>query len=98
MSLISAEAVQRMKLKRHKYSLTVNGIGNVQRSYNSGRIQLRFRSNAGKMLDVQAFILPNLTQHLLNKSFKTTNRLHMKTLELADPYFNERKPIDDSWS
>ena len=26
MSLISEEAVQRMKLKRHKHSLTVNGI------------------------------------------------------------------------
>ena len=94
MSLISEEAVQRMKLKRHKHSLTVNGIGNVQRTYNSGKVRLRLSSNAGKMLEVQAFILPNLTQHLPNKSFKTTNWLHMKTVELADPYFNERKPID----
>ena len=57
MSLLSEEAVQRMKLKPHKHSLTVNGIGNVQRTYNSGRVQLRLRSNAGKMLEVQALSL-----------------------------------------
>ena len=70
MSLISEEAVQRMKLKRCKQSLTVNGIGNVHRTYNSGQVQLRLKSKSGRLLEVQAFILPNLTQHLPNKSFK----------------------------
>ena len=94
MSLISAEAVQRMKLKRQKQSLTVNGIGNVHRTYNSGKVQLKLKSKTGKPSEVQAFILPNLTQHLPNWSFKTTGWLQMKTVELADPHFNERKPID----
>ena len=94
MSLISEEAVQRMKLKRQKQSLTVNGIGNVHGTYNSGKVQLKMKSKTGKPLEVQAFILPNLTQHLPNRSFKTTGWLQMRTVELADPHFNERKPID----
>ena len=60
MCLISEEAVQRMKLKRQKPSLTVNGIGNVHRTYNSGKVQLKRESKTGKPLEVQAFILPNL--------------------------------------
>ena len=94
MSLMSEEAVRRMKLKRFKPSLAFNGIRNVHRTYNSGQVQLRLKSNSGRLLEVQSFLLPNLTQHLPNKSAKTTSWLHKKTVDLADPLFNERKPID----
>ena len=95
LSLISEAAVQRMQLKRQKQSLTVNGIGNVSKTYNSGSVTLRLKPKSGpKVIIVNAFILPNLTQLLPNRSFDTSKMFHMKSIELADPNFNISSPIE----
>ena len=84
LSLISETDVKRMQLKRQKKSLTVNGFGNVSKTYNSGSVTLRLEPKFGpKVITVNAFILPNLTQLLSNRSFDTSKLFHMKAIELA---------------
>ena len=95
LSLISETAVQRMQLKRQKQSLTVNGIGKVSKTYNSGSVTLRLKPKFGpKVITVNAFILPNSTQLLPNRSFDTSILFHMKAIELADPNSNVSNPIE----
>ena len=94
-NLISEEAAQRMGLKREKRSLTVNVVGNISKTHNSGLVQLHLKSkNYGKSISIQAFVLPKLTQNVPSKTFLTDGLLHMKTVELADPTFNNTGSID----
>ena len=95
LSLITESAVQKMQLKRRRQSLTVNGIGNVAKTYNSGSVHLRLKPKSGsKVIEVRAFILPSLTQLLPSRSFDKSAQSHMRTVNLADPEFNVSSAID----
>ena len=64
-SLISESAVQRMKLKRQKLTLNINGIRNVFKTYRSGSNGLPLKPASGhSVITVNAYVLPNLTQVL----------------------------------
>ena len=55
LSLITESAVQMMQLKRRRQSLTVNDIGNVAKTYNSGSVVLRPKPKSGpKILEVRS--------------------------------------------
>ena len=95
LSLISETVVQRMQLKRQKQFLTVNGIGNISQTYNSGSVTLRLKPKYGpRVITVNAFILPNLNALLPNRSFDTSKLFHMIAVELADPNCNVSSPIE----
>ena len=95
LSLITESAVQKMQLKRRRQSLTVNGIGNVAKTYNSGSVLLRLKPKSGsKVIEVRAFILPSLTQLLPSRSFHKSAQSHIRTVNLADPEFNVSSAID----
>ena len=84
-----------MHIKRQKRSLTVNGIGNVSRTYKSGSVSLCLKPKNGmKVIKVHAIILPSLTQRLPNCSFDVESQFHMRTVELADPSFNVSSAIE----
>ena len=73
-SLISEFAVQRMNLKRHKQTLTINGIGNVFKTYRSGSVSLRLKPSSGhSVITVNAYVLPSLTQYYLNANSASPN-------------------------
>ena len=91
-SLISESAVQRMNLKRHKQTLTINGIGNVSKTYRSGSVSLRLKPSSGhSVITVNAYVLPSLTQVLPEREFSIAKCFHLRSVDLADPEFN--KPI-----
>ena len=85
-SVITESAVQRMQLKRRRQSMTVNGIGNVAKTYSSRSVVLRLKPKSGhRIIEVRAFILPSLTNPFPNRSFEMLAQSHMRTVELADP-------------
>ena len=95
LSLSTESTVQRMHLKRRTQWLTVNGIGNVSRTYNSGSVILRLKhKNGTKVINVHAFVLPSLTQLLPNRSFEMYSQFHMRTIGLADRSFNVSSQVD----
>ena len=79
-SLISESAVQRMNLKRHKQILTINGIGNVSKTYRSGSISSRLKPTSGhSVITVNAYVLLNLTQALPEREFSIAKCFHLRS-------------------
>ena len=85
-SLISESAVQRMILKRQKQTLTSNGIENVSKTYRSGSVSLRLKPTSGhSVITVNACVLPNLFQVLLEREISIAKCFHLRSVDLADP-------------
>ena len=94
-SLISESAVQRMNLKRHKQTLTINGIGNVSKTYRSGSVSLRLKPSSGhSVITVNAYVLPSLTQVLPEREFSIAKCFHLRSVDLADPEFNKPRKVE----
>ena len=94
-SLISESAVQRMKLKRHKQTFTINGIGNVFKIYRSGSVGLPMKPTSGhSVTTVIAYVLPNLTQVLPEREFSIAKCFHLRSVDLADPEFNKPRKVN----
>ena len=90
---VTEDTVQRMGLKRLKQSTTINGIGNVTKSYNSGLVIIQITTQKG-VIDVTAYILPTLTQFLPSSEFSIRTNFHLRSIELADPNFNKPGRIE----
>ena len=82
-----------MGLKRLKQSITVNRIGNVSKSYNSGLVIIQITTQKG-VIDFTAYILPTLTQFLPSSEFSIQTNFHLRSIELADPNFNKPGKIE----
>ena len=84
-----------MGLKREKLSLTVNVVGDISKTHNSGLVRLHLKSQSyGKSISTQAFVRPKLTQNVPSRTFLIDGLLHTKTVELTDPTFNKTGSID----
>ena len=93
LSFVTEYTVQRMGLKRLKQSITINGNGNITKSYNSGLVIIQITTQKG-VIDVTAYILPTLTQFLPSSEFSIQTNFHLRSIELADPNFNKPGRIE----
>ena len=87
LSFVKEDTVQRMGLKRLKQSITINEIGTVTKSYNSGSVIIQITREKG-VINVTDYILPTHTvtsfvgiQHPI--------KLSLRSVKLTDPNFNE---------
>ena len=94
LSFITEDAVQRLGLKRSSQSLTINGIGNVTKSYNSGSVKLDIQTEDRGIVNVIAYLLPKLTQFLPSSQFSLQNCFHIRSVKLADTDFNKPRKIE----
>ena len=94
LSFITEDAVQRLGLKRSSQSLTINGIGNVTKSYNSGSVKLDIQTEDRGIVNVIAYVLPKLTQFLPSSQFSLQNCFHIRSVKLADTDFNKPRKIE----
>ena len=94
-SLISESAVQRMNLKRHEQTLTINGIGKASKTYRSSSFGLRLKPTSGHcVITVKAYVLPNLTQVLPDCEFSIGKCFHLRSMDLADHEFNKHRKVE----
>lgn len=94
-SFISEDAAQRLRVKRHKNSTTVTGIGATEaaKSQGSATISMKPRYPSSTELSVEALILKKLTTFspgdLAERKWE-----HTDGLVLADPGYNRSGKID----
>ena len=95
LSFITEDAVHRLGLKRISQSLTIiNGIGLVIKSYNSGSVKLEIQTEDRGIVNVIAYVLPELTQFLPSSQFSSQNCFHICSVKLADTGLNKPRKIE----
>ena len=93
LSFVTEDTVQGMELKRLKQSITINGVGNVTKSYNSGSVIIQITTQKG-VIDITAYILPTPTHFLSSSEFSILTIFYHCSIILADPNFNEPDRIE----
>lgn len=94
-TLITEDAVQRLKLKKNKYDAVVTGLGASSSNKCKGEVQLMCKAlNSDYEFNVKALVMRSLTNKLPNKSFKLESWSEIENLKLADPQFNITSNID----
>jgi len=93
--LISESLVQRLQVPRSPAAVTIYGIGGQQSAVSRGRVTLALTSRAsGTDLSISALVLPRLTVYDGTVSSGSHLWTHLDGLELADPEFLGRDPVE----
>lgn len=83
-SLITESFIQRLGLSRENARLSVNGLSSVDAGITGQEVKLSFNYHL-ELIKIQK---------LPSKSFEMIDWNSLKTIQLADPEFNQSKPID----
>ncbi|XP_025266369.1 uncharacterized protein LOC112638589 [Camponotus floridanus] len=94
-SIVSEALVQRLKLPRTSSSVSIIGIGGARSGSTRGRVALNLSSTAtGTKLKAVAFVLPRLSAYQGSSVTNLSSWPHVRGLELADPRYQERDPVE----
>ena len=95
-SLITAEAVQRLGVPLHQTKVKIVGIGADSRNTATARVQvcLQPHFSSSYQLKVEAYVLPKITLEVPELPLKRCTQEKWTRLTLADPNFNTPAPID----
>lgn len=94
LSLVTEHAVQMLGLKRERCKAVIFGVG--QKSNNcKGVVTLVCRSMYHDFeFNVEALVMNNLIKNLPNKTFQQPSWSYIQNINLADPQFNNSRPVD----
>lgn len=94
-SLITEKAAQRLRIPRGRCKGVISGVG-AKESNCKGVIRITCSAiHSDYEFDTDVFIMRNLVNNLPNKSFtKPKSWKFLENITLADPEFNESRPVD----
>ncbi|KMQ86195.1 hypothetical protein RF55_14897 [Lasius niger] len=94
-SLIAESLAQRLRLPRTPTSVAIFGVGGVQTGFSRGRVALTLSARTGLFaLSVSSLVLPRLSVYSGCADGDVRTWSHIDGLELADPEFSSRDPIE----
>ncbi|XP_046409091.1 uncharacterized protein LOC124173972 [Ischnura elegans] len=95
-SFISESVANSLYLKRTKVNVSVTGVGGKVNAISHGSATLHLCSNihTSFSLKIPVLILNKLTSVLPNREVTHNNWPHIQGLQLADPFYYKRLPID----
>ncbi|XP_046399958.1 uncharacterized protein LOC124166473 [Ischnura elegans] len=95
-SFISESVANSLYLKRTKVNVSVTGVGGKVNAISHGSATLNLCSNihTSFSLKIPVLILNKLTSVLPNREVTHNNWPHIQGLQLADPFYYKRLPID----
>ncbi|XP_025191316.1 uncharacterized protein LOC112591650 [Melanaphis sacchari] len=95
-SVITAACVDRLGLRRERWTTPVTGLSGVSIMDVQGRVDcvIQPRYSNEPMLSVQAWVLPSITSDLPRNTLPVDIRDRFSNLALADPSFHITAPID----
>lgn len=94
LNFVTEAMVNRLELERRHSNCVISGIG--QRNYKTkGIVKLTmFSLHNNRQIEIDAMIIPRITNRLPEHSFDRSPYAHLNNLQLADPNFNRPKHID----
>jgi hypothetical protein len=92
-TFITESALRGARLKRYTCDIRVSGLGAQKSQRVNGYAKLVI-SCAGELIEVDALIMPTLTQILPNVMIDTSAFTFLHDIILADPKFDVPAPID----
>ena len=94
-TFITEACVHRLQLPRRSASVRVTGIGTSHGGDVKGKVNLLLLPKTStNQFTINALILPKITNDIPSSRVKIGHWPHIKSLTLADPYFNKPGPID----
>jgi hypothetical protein len=94
-TIITEQMVQLLQLKKEKASVQIYGAGQNSLGYLKSKVSCIIANiKEDQLIDVNGYVMKEITQCLPEVSFIPGNWLHLKELDLADPNYNKRGKID----
>ncbi|KMQ88090.1 hypothetical protein RF55_12480 [Lasius niger] len=94
-SLIAESLAQRLRLPRTPTSVSIFGVGGVHEGLSRGRVAFTLSARSGQFaFSVSSLVLPRLSVYSGVMEGETRSWPHVHGLELADPEFFSRDPIE----
>ncbi|XP_055848250.1 uncharacterized protein LOC129913542 [Episyrphus balteatus] len=94
-SFVTESCAQRLGLKRKNARIPISGIGSTQAGSSRGLLSLAITSRCDTYsISVDTYILSSVTTNLPTSSFTIEDWDYLHRLELADPWFNQSRPVD----
>lgn len=95
-TVITAASVDRLGLRRERWTAPVTGLSGVSIMNVQGRVEcvMQPRYSNEPMLSVQAWVLPSITSDLPRDTLPMDIKDRFSNLALADPTFNVTAPVD----
>lgn len=94
-SLIAESLTQRLRLPRTPASVAIFGVGGVQTGFSRGRVAVTVAARNGQFsLAISPLVLPAFSVYSGVVEHKSRSWPHVKDLELADPDFFARDPVE----